>query len=568
MIAAVFVIVYMFITGFSPSVVRAAIMYLLYVWGKSSLKGPDSLSSLGLAALALLIYNPIQVFMAGFQLSFCATAAILLLSDRIYEASKRFFIAKAVNRTFAASAAVQIGIFPIQAAVFNTFPALGILCNILISPFAAVVITLGQVTAMFGVISIHLARLIAFMLATFLAVIKTVASIFAAPFFIINTGTPGYAATIGYYLTVFIIFNFSSVKHYSANAARDLSVTFQRYARIAMRGRFNRTGGRSYAAWNRGKSFSGSFLALLTVTALTITIFIIMGFGKAPGAEVTFIDIGNANASYVKLPDGSGILFDAGGKVNFSNPKPAPDTKAAEYLAGRGVREISLAVLSHGDYDHIGGMRAVIDTVKVGAILVSGAYDENTEDLLDYAAKKNIEIIRLWAGDSLAIGSQAKLEVLSPSVDDYPSTSVDYVISDLNEASLVTRLVYKDMEVLYCGDIGKKAESMIINRRADISADIIIVPHHGSKNSSGHDFIKAVRPAIAVFEVGKNSYGHPNADVVSCYENFGAAIVRTDIDGSVKILYDEKNGYRIDKYNSAENQYGWMDWLSGCTLLH
>jgi competence protein ComEC len=113
--------------------------------------------------------------------------------------------------------------------------------------------------------------------------------------------------------------------------------------------------------------------------------------------------------------------------------------------------------------------------------------------------------------------------------------------------------------VLYCGDIGKKAEAMIINRCSDISADIIIVPHHGSKNSSGPDFIEAVRPAIAVFEVGKNSYGHPNADVISGYESLGAAIVRTDIDGTVKILYDGKNSYRIDKYNSAENRYGWIN---------
>ncbi|MCL2164339.1 MAG: hypothetical protein FWH55_08105, partial [Oscillospiraceae bacterium] len=94
-----------------------------------------------------------------------------------------------------------------------------------------------------------------------------------------------------------------------------------------------------------------------------------------------------------------------------------------------------------------------------------------------------------------------------------------------------------------------------------IGADIIDVPHHGSKNSSGEDFISAVSPSIAVFEAGKNNYGHPDENVILNYQNAGADILRTDLDGTVSIRYEAGVGYKVACFNSAENQYAWLAWL-------
>jgi competence protein ComEC len=280
----------------------------------------------------------------------------------------------------------------------------------------------------------------------------------------------------------------------------------------------------------------------------------------APSAEIVFIDTGHSSSSYINLSNKYNILFDAGGRMNFANPQIVSDTKTAEYLTGRGVSRIDLAVLTHGDFDHIGGMRAVIDSIKVDTILVSGAKDPELEELLDYASYKGVKIIRLWAGDVLTIGECANLEIISPFSENYDELGYSYFVS-LNDSSLVTKLTYMDMSILYCGDIGINAENLILQHGTSSVVDIIDVPHHGSKNSNSKDFIAAANPLIAVFEVGANSFGHPNEDVVSKYQDIDAVILRTDNDGTITIrYYSGGGGYRISRFNSVENQYAWLAW--------
>ena len=543
-ISVLFVIAYAFVAGLTASIVRAAIMYTFYVWGKTTHKGPDSLTSLGAAALILLAYNPLQCFSASFQLSFAATGSIIVFSDKASALIRRLSLPNTAIAALSTSAAVQIGIIPIQASLFGTISPLSILCNVMIMPLLGAVMALGQALVIIGSVSAVLAYLPALVLVSILRFINGVAYAFSSlPFSTLRVAAPGYMHYALYYIAVFMAFNFDRALWALRNCAGHL-----RKSASPLR--------------NVKNPLLIAAPAILCSLAALSTAFFLIGNRGGPQTEIVFIDTGHSNASYINVSNKYHLLVDAGARMNYVDMQPIGETKVADYLAGRGVGRIDLAVLTHGDFDHIGGMRAVIDSVSVGAILVSGVYDPELDGLLEYAISKNIDVIKLWSGGAVNIGDAATIEVISPFRDDYDEGGKPYWLS-LNESSLVCRLAFGGISALYCGDIGSSTEGLILGRlgpNQNINACIINVPHHGSRNSSSEGFIEAVSPSIAVFEVGRNSYGHPNDGVISNYESAGATILRTDLDGTVTIRGNGKGGFEVSRYNSAENAYPWLSW--------
>jgi competence protein ComEC len=317
-------------------------------------------------------------------------------------------------------------------------------------------------------------------------------------------------------------------------------------------------GNASGSAWRPGAGLPAparrSAAALAALLAVCAAFAPRHGIGAPPAIEIVYLDVGNANAAYINIEGKYDIVVDAGGKAEYliDEDGAASESRLYEYLLGRGVRKIDLAVATHGDSDHMQGFWKLLSEMDVGKMLVSGTEDENLGELLAFARQKNVEIIECSSGGALSVGSSARIEVKSP--DALPGQAG----LSLNERSLVVRVVFGEFKALFCGDIGFKAEERILRSGADVDAQIISVPHHGSRYSSGDAFLGAVGAGAAVFGVGKNSYGHPSADAVKRYRDSGAQILRTDSDGMITVRGGRDGNMEIKCYNDEANGYMWQ----------
>lgn len=246
--------------------------------------------------------------------------------------------------------------------------------------------------------------------------------------------------------------------------------------------------------------------------------------------EVSFFDVGQGDSIFIETPQGHQILIDGG-----------PDGTVLEKL-GREMsfwdREIDLIILTHPDFDHLIGLIEVLKNYKVANILWTGIeFDNNVhEDWLKVVAEEKAKVVIARAGQRIKAG-EVSLGVL------YPFESLNgKIVKDTNNSSVASRLVFRKISFFFPGDIYKSAEKEIADKDGNLDSDVLKISHHGSKTSSDEEFIKRVSPEIGVISVGKdNNYGHPNQEVLEIMEKYGIKILRTDMDGDVKIFSNGEN---------------------------
>jgi competence protein ComEC len=238
------------------------------------------------------------------------------------------------------------------------------------------------------------------------------------------------------------------------------------------------------------------------------------------------LDVGQGDALLVEAP-GPGraarMLVDAG-------PDPA---EAAEQLRRLGVERLALAVLTHGDLDHSGGMAAVLERVPVGALVIGPhpplATGSPAQRALEAAHRRGVPVVRVHAGQWLQLGAAA-VEVLGPPREGFADAPP-------NEHSLVLRLHGPGGRILLTGDSEVLAQEWLLRRPARLRAEVLKVPHHGG-DTNADGFLQAVRPHVAVITVGAdNPYGHPHPDVLGALA--GAQIRRTDLEGRLRVALGE-----------------------------
>lgn len=244
--------------------------------------------------------------------------------------------------------------------------------------------------------------------------------------------------------------------------------------------------------------------------------------------EVHFIDAGQADAIFIRLPDGKIMQIDAG-KNNTGD-------EITDYIKSQGVEKVDYLIGTHPHEDHIGGLDNVIKEFDIGKIYMPRVSPSETpttqtyEDVLTAVKNKGLTITAPHAGDIIIEGESYTAEVLSPKREDY---------TDLNEYSIVIKLTYGSEKFLFMGDAEAINEREIIDAGYDIDADVLKLGHHGSSTSSTADFLKKVSPDYAVISCGAgNSYGHPHDEVLERCSNLKINILRTDTDGTVVMKTD------------------------------
>jgi competence protein ComEC len=255
--------------------------------------------------------------------------------------------------------------------------------------------------------------------------------------------------------------------------------------------------------------------------------------------RVTFLDIGQGDAAVIEAPGGRVMLIDGGGVRDGLFDTGARIVEP--FLRARGIDRIDIVALSHPHPDHLNGLFRVIERFDVGAFWSSGDDGHNPEyrRLIASARDRGIGIPEVV---ETALGGAAVVP-LGPFESD-PTGRGERIGApaglSVNDASLVLRLAFAGRGVLFAGDLEADGEGELAGRRdvgQVVAADVLKVPHHGSRTSSSPELIAAVMPALAVISLGwRNQFHFPAPEVVARYAARGTRVLRTDRDGAIVVV--------------------------------
>ena len=282
------------------------------------------------------------------------------------------------------------------------------------------------------------------------------------------------------------------------------------------------------------------------ISLIIVLLFIIIGIAAAHAAIMRsendksqkiiahFIDVGQADSTFIELPNGETMLIDAG--------NPANGPQVTEYIKSLNYAGIDYIVATHPHADHIGGMAFVISNLKTGKLYMPNVESTSRvfENLLDAIEENGLTVKNAKKGVTILKKRDLKIELLAPKEKPY---------SNINNASAAVKITYKNTGLLFTGDAEQAAEKSLPT--SAIKADILKVGHHGAGTASSEEFINAVSPKIAVISCGKNNqYGHPSVQTLNILKNSKVKIYRTDNDGTVIVTADGNKKISVDKKKS------------------
>lgn len=249
---------------------------------------------------------------------------------------------------------------------------------------------------------------------------------------------------------------------------------------------------------------------------------------------VHFIDVGEGDCIFIALPSGKNMLIDTG--------SPSGGPKAVQYLKSMGIKKIDYLILTHPHDDHIGGIFSIMSEFEVINFYDNGFGNFKSDIYRDYIKLVRKDLSKyniLQAGESFLF-SNIRIEVLNPLL---PPTG------NLNNDSIVLRLIYGDIKILFSGDLGQLGEHRLLNLGTELTGQILKAGHHGENNTSSDDFLKSVKPETAIISVSRiNKYARPHREILSRLGQIGAKIYRTDLSGNIILKTDGKT-YTIKTEN-------------------
>ncbi len=274
-------------------------------------------------------------------------------------------------------------------------------------------------------------------------------------------------------------------------------------------------------------------VAFILAAVLFLAVFLCISWNEKNNLEVSFLDVGQGDATLVETPAGQNILIDGG-----------PDDKVIRELSREmdwWDRKIDLMVLTHPHDDHVSGLINVLKRYEVGKIMHPGIHVETPvyKKWLRLARDKNIPLVKVNSPQLINLSKDCKFKVI------YPDKNLNEK-ENLNNTSVVAKLIYNKTSYLFTGDIEKEVEKYLLEKRYKLKSDILKASHHGSDTSNSLEFLKRVNPKVMIISAGQdNDLGHPSLRVLKRARRLGIQIFRTDEDGTIKI---NSNGQKVWTY--------------------
>jgi competence protein ComEC len=479
--------VYTLATGAGVPVLRAAVAAGVAFGGALLDREASAANVLALAVLLLLGADPGGALDVSLQLSFAAVAGLVLWAGPLRRAlpfprprpgSWRARLAEPLLSGACATVAASLATAPVLAVHFRQLPLLGLLANVAGVPIGSALTAVASLAAVAAAAWPPAAAPFLLAARPLAAALIALSDAAAAPrWSVLGVGSPGLAGALGFGVAALLATRLRGVRRLVAAVAAAACLFLPAPLRAA-------------AARARG------------------------------GLEVIFIAVGQGDASLLRLPDGSAVLVDGGGA-----PGGGPDPGARDVvplLRDLGVRRLAAVFVSHPHPDHVVGLAAAAAAFPIERVFSNGdAGEGEAREVLARLAPRPLSPGERWARAGVSF------EVLGGPRETFAA----------NDGSLVLRVAYGGTAFLFPGDVERAGEAAAV-ARGGLRADVVKVPHHGSRTSSGPAFTAAVRPRWAVVCLSAtNHFGFPHEEALAHWRAVGARVLRTD-EGAVRFLSD------------------------------
>lgn len=508
---------YALLCGLKPPVLRALMMSTVFLYGGS---GGRRGSMLCLTALMLLTVKPLWLLDISFQLSFGAAAGLIWL----FPACQRLcpqWLPKPLTECIAVTLAAQLATLPLLAVNFHQVSLISLISNLVLTPILEVI----ALAAILGLAFCVCGKLFAG-----LALFTTVSDFLSdmcfgsSQFLLAQVLVQGkFLGSLPYSSIVIGSVPLFCVLLYYLGLGIGADVACLQFLRN----------------WER-KAFLCFIVAIIFATQIWAQL-------SAQPLTAYFLDVGQGDCVVLVTPKRQVMVYDTGGLAGLDTGKRL----AAPFLRSLGKNKIDLLFLSHYDYDHVGGAVGLLQQVEVQElVLPQETTDENNlplaKNIMQTAQSRGTKIIVAEQGKVWQPDETTSLNLLVPAGFEQNNPQA---LSG-NDASTILLLQNIYGSILLTGDLGSDKEALL-----DVGKITVFkAAHHGSKNSNSAELLQEIQPQITVISCGAdNRYGHPHTEALARLQNAGSKILRTDVQGCVKIELGEK----LRCFAYAQN--GWQE---------
>lgn len=504
-------------SGFGISTIRAIIMFILKIIGEVLGRKYDAITAISLAGLVLLVQNPFVVCNSGFQMSFGAIIAIVLILPIVEEILNTD---NKIIKVLSANFTISLVMNPILAWNYYELPTFSFLLNIVVVPLMSVVIVSSIAGIFCSCIMFGFGKAVIFPgcgileLYTFLCNIINKSSVAS-----IVVGQPKVTIIIVYYaILLVVLFGLKNIRNKYTRAEKERNI-IKKETGLVLEKKAKKE------RRIKGQNVKLRLACIVGFLLLNCLIYYIPN----PGFYITFINVGQGDGILIHGDNGTKVMVDGGS----TSEKQVAKNCIVPYLKAEGIGTIDYSIITHTDKDHISGILEILENNNSNRIRIKNLVmpdinmkDDTYNELIEKAKLKKINVLYIKKGDTLSLG-KTKIKCI------YPETTT--TASDKNDYCTVLSVKNKTSKILLTGDISKEIEEKI---KDDIEENytVLKVAHHGSNYSSSEKFLKKVNPKYSIISVGKNnSYGHPGNETMERLRKQGGVIYRTDEKGGITI---------------------------------
>ena len=569
LLALVIMLQYGLMTGGTVSTMRAVCMFLLSVGAKIAGRIYDMPTGMAASAILILVENPAYLLDGGFLMSFGSVIGIGCVwpwSTEVMDREEKSqwktedkgvrvlleSTGKSLWKSFLASGTVLLTTLPVVLWFYGEVSVLGIFLNLLVLPTVGVVLGSGTAGALMGLFSDRGAFLTVIPGRIILKGYEFLAALAGKlPFCTWVGGKPQVWQIVGYYVILAVavwIYRRAAQVCVDNDSFWLWKRGFDLYKKkisgkrvqILQKSGVNKCHKR-YKRQNQCKEAVMKIRGIRGICVVTVCLGILLiGYKPREDFRIACLDVGQGDGIVIEIENQWNILIDGGS----TNKSALGQYQLLPYLKSRGISRLDGIYISHTDEDHISGVRQLLEYIGKGLTVLrveklilpdwqNVQDNKNYQELIQLAEAAGTRVLYAKAGDRVRYG-QISLEVLWPLLG---ATG-----TEVNEDAMVMEMTSGDFKGIFTGDIGKETEEKLLQNGWLENVDFLKVAHHGSKYSTGQEFLDIVRPELAVISCSStNTYGHPSPDTLRRLKNSGSKVLITKDAGAVMIYRKHKH---------------------------